>query len=309
MFKTAEKTGLNQISLTGLRALVFIGLLIVKPRSLEEIKQALIDFKIIDKTSSDDILRIDLNTIKIMGCEISRPSPKNDFKYVLTKHPFSFKIPEEEINIIKRVYNIVKSKIDLATLLDYDDLFKKIAFYICDEESREAILGISLLRYYDVEMLKTLILDSKYNNIVTLIYDKLGNSFETKKRLVVQKIVYNNEKIYIYGHDLDKKDSIILNLRRVKSILLREVKEKNVSVKQVNIKFIIKNIDDIKLDNNEKIVEETEAGTLIEAYYHNKFLAMQRVLSFGANCTVIEPDEFKNYIIETIKEMRNTYEC
>ena len=37
MFKTAEKTGLNQISLTGLRALVFIGLLIVKPRSLEEI--------------------------------------------------------------------------------------------------------------------------------------------------------------------------------------------------------------------------------------------------------------------------------
>ena len=40
MFKVAEKTDLNQISLTGIRALIFIGLLMNRPRSLEEIKRA-----------------------------------------------------------------------------------------------------------------------------------------------------------------------------------------------------------------------------------------------------------------------------
>ena len=47
---------------------------------------------IIDEKTSNDILRIDLNTIKTMGCDISRSSPKTDHKYVLSKHPFEFKI-------------------------------------------------------------------------------------------------------------------------------------------------------------------------------------------------------------------------
>ena len=48
MFKIAEDTELNHISLTGARALVLIGLLSVKPRSFEEIKTNLIfDLKLI----------------------------------------------------------------------------------------------------------------------------------------------------------------------------------------------------------------------------------------------------------------------
>ena len=35
---------------------------------------------------------------------------------------------------------------------------------------------------------------------------------------------------------------------------------------------------------------------------------MQRVLSFGKNCTVLEPDKFKAKLIEKIKEMRNIYD-
>ena len=85
MFKTEEKTDLNQISLTGLRALVFISLLVSKPCSMDEIKQNLINLKIMDENQKDDILRIDLNTIKSMGCEILRCSQKTGYKYVLQK--------------------------------------------------------------------------------------------------------------------------------------------------------------------------------------------------------------------------------
>ena len=102
MLKTAEKTDLNQISLTGIRSLVLLGLLIEEPRSLEEIRESFINYKIMEEEHSNDILRIDLNTIKSMGCEISRPSPKTDFKYVLTKHPFSLKISKDEIFVLKK---------------------------------------------------------------------------------------------------------------------------------------------------------------------------------------------------------------
>ncbi len=108
MFKIADKTELNQISLTGVRGIVLAGLLIMQPRSLEEIRKAFIELNIMENENSDDILRIDLNTLKIMGCEISRASAKTGFKYVLGKHPFAFKIDDEEIVLLKK--HIIKQK-------------------------------------------------------------------------------------------------------------------------------------------------------------------------------------------------------
>ena len=52
MFKTADKSDLNQISLTGIRAIVLLGLLIIKPRTLEEIRRAFINFNIMRHTFS-----------------------------------------------------------------------------------------------------------------------------------------------------------------------------------------------------------------------------------------------------------------
>ena len=87
MHRIVEKTELNQISLTGMRALILVGLLIKAPRSLEEIKETFINYNIMEKSHSNDIIRIDLNTLRAMGCEISRASIKTNYKYVLTKHP------------------------------------------------------------------------------------------------------------------------------------------------------------------------------------------------------------------------------
>ena len=83
MFKTADKSDLNQISLTGIRAIVLLGLLIVQPRTLEEIRRAFIEFNIMEESHSNDIIRIDINTIKSIGCEVSRADSKTNYQYVL----------------------------------------------------------------------------------------------------------------------------------------------------------------------------------------------------------------------------------
>ena len=241
MFKIAGKTDLNQISLTGIRALVLMGLLMKKPCSLEEIREEFINMQIMEQTHSDDILRIDLNTIKSMGCKISRSSPKTGYKYVLSKHPFEFKISNEELSSLKKVYNYAKSKIDLDTLIEYDDLFNKIALHICDEQTKEAILGVSVLKYYNISMIKDLICDCKYKNVLGLMYQTSGNSKEHKKQIVAQEIVYKNDKIYLYGYDLDKESPIVLNLRRIKSIISRKIQKGKIEPKLVKVKFLTAN--------------------------------------------------------------------
>ena len=202
MFKIADKTELNQISLTGVRGIVLAGLLIMQPRSLEEIRKAFIELNIMENENSDDILRIDLNTLKIMGCEISRASAKTGFKYVLGKHPFAFKIDDEEIGLLKKAYNQAKTHTDMLGILSYDDLFRKIASRVCEEDKKEALLGISILKRYDIEMLKDLLLDCSQGRTLNLVYKKPSSTSEESKEVVAQKLVFQNDKVYLYGFDL-----------------------------------------------------------------------------------------------------------
>lgn len=309
MFQPEVNTDLNKISLTGLRALIFIGLLINKPCSLKEIKQALIDYKIISEKSSDDILRIDLNTIKLMGCEVDRPSVKNDFKYVLTKHPFDLKITKDDVSILKKVYNSIKNKIGLDKLFDYDELFKNLANYVCDEEIKELLLGISILKYYNIENLKDFVIDCQQKKTLEILYKKTTSKNEEKREIIAQKIEIKNDKLYLYSYDVEKQESRVFNIRRIVSVLSRKIKKGDYEIKMTKIKFIIKNVDIEQLEDNEKIVEELETGFIVEAEYYNDFIAIQRILSFGANCILLEPQELKVKIIDKIKEMRKNYGC
>ena len=306
MFKIAEKTELNQISLTGVRGIVLAGLLITAPRSLEEIRKAFIELNIMEDENSDDILRIDLNTLKIMGCEISRASAKTGFKYVLGKHPFAFKITDEELNVLKRAYGQAKTRVDLAGILAYDDLFRKIASRVCDEDKIEALLGISALKHYDIQMIKDLMLDCSQGRTLNLIYKKTAAG-EEKKVVVAQKLVFQSDKVYLYGYDLEKKESIVLLVNKIKSVLSREIEKVNIEPNVVKVCFNIDASALPKLQEGEVVVEEIGNTFVIEGHYHNEFLAVQRILSFGAKCVVTQPAEFKNTIITKLKEMRESY--
>ena len=64
---------------------------------------------------------------------------------------------------------------------------------------------------------------------------------------------------------------------------------------------------ELQLKDNEKLLEVSNTTTLIEAVSSNKFALKQRILSFGSACTVLEPEEFKQEIIATLKKMRAEY--
>lgn len=307
MYKSAEKTELNQISLTGTRALALVGLLIIAPRSLEEIRDAFIRMKIMEESHSNDILRIDINTLKIMGCEISRASAKTNYKYVLGKHPFALKITREEVNALKKAYKKVKETKNFKLLLEYDELFQKIASR-CEPESKEWLLGISDLRHYNVQMVKDLMLDCQQQRILDLIYANPTAKEDSKKEIMAQKLVMQNDKVYLYCYDMKKEKTLVLNLRRIKSIVTRKLQKGGVEPKLTKVKFHLKGWGVETISEGEKIVEQNSDGCTVEGNYYTEFLAVQRILSFGADCTVLEPEDFKDVIVSKLKEMRKIYD-
>ena len=308
MLKFDEKTNLNKISLTGVRSIALIGLLCVAPRSMEEIRKAFIEMKIMDDSHSDDILRIDLNTIKAMGCEISRSSAKTNFKYILTKHPFMLNLTKEDVKYIKRGINKIKDSLDVDVLIDYHILIKKLSEYISDEEVKEYFLGVSPLKHYNINKVTALRNDCRDNKTLTLIYRKTQTEHETEKKIIAQRLKFQNDKLYLCGYDMGRKALVVLNAKRIKKILSSKTGQYGEIPKPMKIKFFIKNYLTNSFSNEETVLEEKDNGYIVEGEYFNEFFGIQRILSFGADCTVLEPCELKDKIISKLRGMKQLYE-
>lgn len=308
MFKTLEKKETEQISITGSRAIVIIGLLTIMPRTFEEIKQELINYKVLDEDSTDDIVKIDLNTVKAIGCEISKQNTHNSYKYVLEKNPLSMNITQEEIQVLKKAYNILKQSNNIQLLLNYDALFKKLADYVYDSEAKEALLGISVLKYIDTNLIRDLILFCNKKSLIKFVYYTPATQKESVKEGIAQKVYFQNDKVYLSLNDFDKKNLITYNVKRIKAIISQSLFKGNEVNNHYKVLYYLKNINTDELLENEKIVEYNEQGYLVEATFSNDFWAAQRVLNFGSKCTVVEPAEFRDKIISKLKETRKFYE-
>ena len=302
------KTDLNQISLTGVRAITLIGLLAVAPRTLKEIRNAFLEYKIMEESSSDDILRIDLNTIKSFGCKILRSSAKTGYKYILTKHPFTIPITERDVKILKRLFDKIKNSLEISKLIECDRFLDKLSEYIYDDSIKEMFLGISPLKYYDLSMINELVLACNQRYIIKLLYQKQYVRKPIKKEIIAQRLVFKNDKLYLYGYDLEKQASVTLYFKRIKSIISKHITDKGVKQNELKVKFVLKDFDANLLTEEEKIIKSATDGFLIEGNYFNEFLATQRILSFGSKCTVCEPLDFRQKIISKLKEMRMLYE-
>ena len=308
MLAEVHKEELSQISLTGVRALVLLGLLIETPCSLEEIRERFIKYGIMDPTHSDDIIRIDINTLRAAGCEISRADQKTDYKYKLIRHPFALNISTKEIALLKRTYNKIKESFNIDAYIKYDVLFRKLAECVSDEKVKQELFGISALKRYDISKILELQDDCKHERTLKIIYSSPASDRESEKDIVAHQIVCRNNKVYLYGFDKNLRKAVTLHFKRIKQILSRKKNNEKIEITSVKVKFKLKDFDSSGLHDNETIISGNFSdGFIIEGKYHNEFLAMQRILSFGENCTVISPDDFKETIIESLKKMRELY--
>jgi len=304
----AEKDDLNQISLTGIRSLILLKLLIEAPRSLEDIRKAFIKYNIMLDKNSDDILRIDINTLRKIGCDISRADHRTNNKYVLINHPFKIDINNDEVNVVKRVFNKIKENADISTLTLYDNLFKKIATHIADDKVRESLLGISPLKKYSSQILDELRTVCDQKTVVKLVYKTPTTNTETEKEIFADNIKLQNDKLYLYGVDKQSNQPVYLNIKRILRIISKYESDELYTTQPVVVRFKLTEFGVLGLTDDEKIESGDKSnGFVICGKYHNRFIAVQRILSFGAKCTIIEPEDFKEHIIQVLKKMKEVY--
>ena len=192
-------------------------------------------------------------------------------------------------------------------LLDFDELIQKISNYIYDSDIKEKFIGVSAFKYYSIDSIKELLVDCKYEKTLELVYKKTKKDNEYTKEVIAQKLVFNNDQLYLHCYDKSIHKSIVLNVKRILRILSRKIENGTPDIKKFVVKFYLKDFNLENLNEDEFVIEITNNEYIVEGAYYNEFLALQRVLSFGACCTVIEPEEFKNKVIKKLKEMRNIY--
>lgn len=307
MFSFDEKCNPRQISLTGVRAIVILALLNIKPCSFEEIRNFLISSNIVTRSYSIDTIRIDLNTLKYIDCEISRATKKTGSKYVLLSHPFQLMLEDSEIEMLRKIYKNIYKNLSIDRLLEYDELFDKLSNAMITEDQREVIKGISILKSYDKSRIRELLKDSRKHNRLKILYASSGKK-NVEYDITVEKLGFRSDKLYIYcyNHTINKRT--FLNFSRLKQVLSRAIRSTCENSNDVVVEFQLKNYQNYVFEDCEEIIKTESNTALIKGAYYNDFIALQRILSFGPDCVVISPSNLKEELINKLKSMRNQYD-
>lgn len=303
-----NKITYNLMSFTAFKTLLIFSLLLESPKSYQDIIEYFETHDFINEKISIDTIRVYINSLKRAGCVITKTKRAEGSKFILVSHPFELSIPQEQIKIISKVYKTISKTVDIADLVLLEKFLRKIASNVKNEEFQNALENVSVLSGLDINLLEDLLACCRNKKQIVLKYNS-PRSGHSDLEIICDKLGFENGKLYIYGTSIDYSQSIYLLVSRI--INIKEIKlHKNtdIDIEELKIKYEIKaNIQELQLKDNEKLLNTDNNRIVIEAKSSNKFVLKQRILSFGSACKVLEPEDFKQEIIATLKKMRAEY--
>lgn len=305
---------LDNISLTGYRVIQLFLMLAEKPRSDEEINNAFENDPYLSRSVSKDTLGIYLNTLREIGCDISRPKSKNNYKHVLNKHPFKYKFTQEDAQIWISLFKSI-STLNNWRLINKLFLFLEICIDKVDSESdgyiklKEYLTNNLLFNKPDIlYKVRKLELLCKKNQPLQLdyAYHKGLKKFE----IIPEYILFENKKFYLCCISQDYDDQLNLRIDRIKNFNKINKPNYQIEKKSTNITFSI--TGDLRscyhLSPEDKIISKSDNELIIKANIKNKFKFFQRILSYGSECTIIEPSEIKSLFTAKLEQMLKIYD-
>lgn len=308
-FMKTKTVTYNLMSFTGFKSLYVFSLLLEAPRSYADICEAFKKHEFIKETISIDTLRVYLTSLKRAGCEIIRTKKAEGSKYKMISHPFQLDINENQIKSIVKVYKTISKNIDIDELIILDKFLKKLISLLNNSSLQEAYEKVSVFKGINVELLEPLLRYCNDKEQITLLYNS-PRSGKKEIQIVTDKLEFTNNKLYLYGTGLDYQQYTYLPVSRIEKILHVSVHKSDLSgVKVYNVGYELKgSVPEIRLSEGEKILETRPGNTvLVEYNSSNLFMIKQKILSYGCACKVLYPEEVKNDIISTLKQMRAGY--
>lgn len=310
-FVKTQKVTYNLMSFTAFKALLLFSELVKAPKSYKEICDIFLNHPYLHEQISIDTFRVYMNSLKRLGCEIKRIKQKGETesKYMIISHPFELKYSQEQLQSALKIFKNLAKNMEIDELIAMEEFFEKIGAYIKNEDFINEAKKISLLKDVDKNVLKALIECCEKKNQIIISYVS-PNSGEKRMELVADKLEIKNGKIYLCGLNFEYKQYGTFLVNRIKSIVdIKQETSVPKDLQEFNIIYELYNKKVPELESYEKVVEQTKDKIVIEATTSNKFLLKQRLLSFGANCKIISPDEFRKEFIALLKDMKAGYYC
>lgn len=307
----------SNITRTGYRALFLLKKLALSPLSREEIIKVLEPDPIINKDISKDSVTYTINTLKKAGCVISRPTRKTANKYVLKSHPFNITLKEEHIDALLTFRDTIVSHGDWELLIHMNNLYAKLARIAPNAETRDALYYKHPLRDINFDIINNLIIYSKTGRKALLLYDSPING-EEELGFSPEFITFENEKLYVWGHNLKYNSYGYLRIDKIKDILTHiysapKADEDNFKKPVINVKYRLKGYSAIMYSPNEYEIladddDTKEFPLLIRAEVSNKFNFYQKILSYGTDCKIISPESAKKEFLDILKAIKTGYD-
>lgn len=296
------------INLTGVRLIVLFSFLLEAPRSAEEIYQHLQDCDYPKEGISIDTVRNDLNSLRQAGCVISRADKSNGFKYKLVSHPFELNIDMDLAKNLSKIYFKGIESYSVKLLVYLDNLFVKLAQYTRDENVAEYLMGISIIKNLDKNLLKDLYNAYKNEQTVTFTYNA-PNSGKQDITFAIENFEVRSRKLYMNGYSLTHKDKAFFLVSRIHAPITVHLQKNLIENLTKTVQYELTNsavLNYCKIEK-EKIVEQNKKHLIVELTSDNEFKILQRLLAYGANCKILSPNSFKEKMIETLKSMEQAY--
>ena len=294
----------NYICSTAYRVLLLLKFLMVKPLTKQEIMKVLSEDEFIIQNINSDTIRTMLNSLREVGCDFSRPSKTNGYKYKLIKNPFSLQLSESEIKLLNKFRRKTSLKKDLDEILYQNSLMEKLCLIINDESTIECLKSKGLLAGADTNLIKQINICCK--NKSRVIFKYLSHRKISEFEMITSFMRYEKDKLYVWGYSTKYEEISYLRVDKIKSF---EIIEKS-SEKFYNDLIIKYEMFDLnyELEPDEILVEKTDKSLIIEYKSKNNFHSIQKFLEKGCDCRIVAPVSFKEEFVSVLKSIRGVYQ-
>lgn len=304
-FLKNKKVTYNLMSFTGFKALILFSYLLESPKSYNEICQYFLEHPYLNEKISIDTLRVYITSLKRVGCEVKRARINGVSKYGILSNPFELTITPEHISSLVKVYKIISNDLTIEELLNIELFIKRLSSKVKNPEIFDAFLRISMLKGVDIELLQELINLSSEKKQIVFQYKSPRSNIKNIE-VLLSNVKISNSKVYLYGYSKEyNQDASYLVSRIVKILDVRDESDIFVQSNPIIVGFEYSgDINDLELKDNEKIVQTTNNGVVVEISSSNEFLINQRILGFTDKAKVLYPETFKKQFVKTLKDMK-----
>lgn len=306
----SEKQKINAINITAYRAIKILKMLLEKPCAHQELIENLKQDEITSRSVSDDTLRATLNSLKAVGCIISRPCPANNYKFILHYHPFGLKLSEKQINILLKIRNYFLSKNDWKTVIEINDLYDKIAEMTMDGKIKDLFYHSRPFVKIKKEIIEYLKSGKLENKEVILHYFSSGhNQNQNTINIKVDNVFCYSGRLYLWAWYYKRKQYAYFNAEKIISVesIKPVLSEGTETFYNAKYKIFGEDCSTFKADEEETVIAKDEKSITVEYKVKSEFKFMQRLLSFGESFELLEPIHVKEILASKIKKMFERY--